>query len=159
MLIWRMCVRQHAKRAFRGEGAQLWGGRWNPPGLPVVYCSESLSLACLEMLVHADPEDLPSDLVAIPAEIPASVKTQRLEMETLPTNWREYPAPRALSAIGENWFKAREYAVLSAPSAVIPVERNYLLNPLHPDFHSIVVQRPAPFIFDHRLWRARKRLV
>lgn len=156
MLIWRICARQHAKRAFRGEGAQLWGGRWNPPGLPIVYCSENLSLACLEMLVHADPEDLPSDLVRIPAAVPDSIKIARLEVEALPPNWREYPAPRSLAAIGENWFKAREYAVLSAPSAIIPVERNYLLNPLHSDFSSINIRPSTPFIFDHRLWRARE---
>lgn len=159
MLIWRICARQHAKRALGGEGARLWGGRWNPPGLAVVYCSESLSLACLEMLVHADPEDLANDLAATRAEIPASVRTQRIEVEVLPPNWREYPAPQSLSKIGEDWFRAREYAVLSAPSAVIPIERNYLLNPLHPDFNSIVIQRPIPFTFDPRLWRAGKRLL
>jgi RES domain-containing protein len=155
MTVWRICLREHTQRAFRGKGAGLYGGRWNPPGFPVVYSAESLALACLEILVQADPEELPKELAAISAEIPSSVKALRLEVPTLPPNWREYPAPEALQAIGREWLQRREYGVLCVPSVVIPAERNYLLNPVHPDFRNVVVHQPEPFSLDPRLWRVR----
>jgi len=158
MTVWRFCLREHAKGVFRGEGARVYGGRWNPPGLPVVYCADSLALACLEILVHADPEDLPKELVAVSAEIPRSVRPLRLEIPSLPGNWRKYPAPESLQAIGREWLQRSEYGVLCAPSVLIPAERNYLLNPLHPDFRSVVVHQPQPFSLDPRLWRVRRSI-
>lgn len=156
MIVWRICSRVQARRAFRGEGARRYGGRWNSPGLAVVYCADSLALACLEILVHVDPEELPGELAAVSAEIPGQVKMLRLEVASLPANWREYPAPESLQAIGQEWLQKREYGVLSVPSAVIPAERNYLLNPLHPDFRSVVVREPEPFSLHPRLWKVRR---
>ncbi|HMD96123.1 MAG TPA: RES family NAD+ phosphorylase [Terriglobia bacterium] len=156
MIVWRICLRQHARQAFRGEGARLYGGRWNPPGLAIVYCAESLALACLEVLVHVDLEDLPNELAAVSCEIPSSVKALRLEVSDLPFNWREYPSPESLQLIGQEWFRRKEFGVLSVPSAVIPAERNYLLDPLHPDFGKVVVRQPEPFSLDPRLWRVRR---
>jgi RES domain-containing protein len=154
-VVWRLCAREHAKRAFRGEGARRWGGRWNPPGYAAVYCAGSLALACLEILVHVDPEELPAELVAIPAEIPETVKLSRVEVSGLPADWQKYPAPLSLQKIGRNWIQALESPVLRAPSAVIPVEDNYLLNPLHPEFSFIVIGRPQPFSLDRRLRHLR----
>ena len=70
---WRLCRRRYAARAFDGEGARLSGGRWNLPGVAVVYTSATVSLAALEMLVHVDVGDAPADLVAIPLDIPGGV--------------------------------------------------------------------------------------
>lgn len=156
MLVWRICAREHARRAFRGEGARLYGGRWNPPGLSVVYCFGNLSLACLEVFVHVDPEDAPDDLVAISAEIPEPIKQLRVEVARLPANWRTYPGPESLQVIGANWIGDGESAVLSVPSTIIPLERNYLLNPLHPECRAIVIRKPEPFFFDQRLRKAKK---
>jgi hypothetical protein len=36
---WRIVKRRYASSAFDGEGARLYGGRWNSPGTPVVYSS------------------------------------------------------------------------------------------------------------------------
>jgi len=154
--VWRICLREHAKRAFRGEGARFYGGRWSPPGFAVVYSAESLALACLEILVHTDAEELPKELVAVSAEIPGLVKPLRLESSSLPANWRQYPAPESLQAIGRGWLQKREYAVLCVPSAVIPAEHNYLINPSHPDFRDVVVRQPEPFSLDPRLWKVRR---
>lgn len=149
MKVWRLCKRRHA--AFDGEGARRVGGRWNPRGTAVVYASESLSLAALEMLVHCDPALLPADLVAIGAEIPDSLRIDRIEEGSLPRSWRRHPAPESLAALGADWLKSRESAVLSVPSAVVPRERNVLLNPAHPDFRKVKVGPPEAFSFDARL--------
>jgi RES domain-containing protein len=151
---WRLCKRRHA--ALDGEGARLAGGRWNTRGTAVVYASESLSLAALEMLVHCDPELLPDDLVAIALEIPEGVPVRRVEIDELGRSWRRHPAPESLARMGDQWAKDGATAVLSVPSAVVPVERNFLLNPAHPDFKRIHAGRPEPFALDARLAPVRR---
>lgn len=149
--VWRLCKRAHA--AFDGEGARLAGGRWNRRGTRMVYTAGSLSLAALEMLVHAEPSLLPADLVAIPADIPASVGIEPLAEDLLPSDWRRNPAPEALAALGTDWVASARTPVLAVPSAIVPRERNYLLNPAHPDFGKIRRGAPEAFSLDSRLSR------
>jgi RES domain-containing protein len=119
----------------------------------VVYTSATLSLATLEYFVHVDPQDMPKDLVAIPAEVPDTLARTEIRAETLPANWRAYPAPEALGELGTAWVRARRTAILLVPSAIVPQERNVLLNPAHADFRHIRLGTPEPFSFDPRLWR------
>jgi RES domain-containing protein len=147
--VWRLCKRRHA--ALDGEGARIAGGRWNSRGTAVVYASDSLSLAALELLVHCDPALLPDDLVAILIAIPDWLALRRIEIAELPRSWRRHPAPAPLARIGDLWAEEMTSAVLSVPSAVVPGERNVLLNPRHPDFGRIRVGRPERFALDARL--------
>jgi RES domain-containing protein len=149
--VWRLCRRPYA--AFDGEGARLYGGRWTERGVPVVYTAGSAALAMAEYLVHLEPREAPRDLVLIAADVPAQVKISMLELERLPSRWRRYPAPEALAARGSQWVRETKTAVLRVPSAVVPQEFNYLLNPAHSDFRRIRVGRPEPFSFDPRLRR------
>jgi RES domain-containing protein len=149
MRVWRLCRRKHA--AFDGEGARLAGGRWNRRGTAVVYASETLSLAALEYLVHLDFVLAPPDLTAVAAEIPDSLPVTRLEAADLPRNWRSYPAPDALAELGTTWITTRRTVALSVPSAIVPAERNVLLNPAHPDFKKLRLLPPERFSFDPRL--------
>lgn len=149
MRVWRLCVRQHATPD--GEGARLFGGRWNPPGTAVVYTSATLSLATLEYLVNLDSDLFPENLVAVSADIPPALEIQSVTARDLPANWREYPAPDALCVIGVAWASACHTPILSVPSVVIPEERNYLLHPAHPQFGRICWNAPEPFRFDPRL--------
>lgn len=149
MRVWRLCARRHA--APDGEGARLFGGRWNPPSIPVIYTFATLSLATLEYLVNLDSDLLPEDVVALSADIPSQFKIQSITRTDLPANWQMYPAPDTLRAIGTTWTTARHTVILSVPSVVIPEERNYLLNPAHPDFSRIHWNAPDPFRFDPRL--------
>ena len=119
----------------------------------MVYTSGTLSLAAMELLVHVDPDLEPPDLVALSAEIPDALTVHVVSLEELPSGWRRYPAPRPLQQLGWRWAKAATTAVLSVPSAVIPSERNYLLNPLHPEFRRIRIGKPRAFRFDPRLWK------
>ncbi len=148
MRVWRLCLTRHATP--NGEGACLYGGRWNFPGSAIVYTSSTLSLAALEFLVHLDPDLLPEDLIAVSADFPDHLSVHSLSAEALPPNWREYPAPETLQAIGTRWATSRETVMLSVPSAVIPDERSYLLNPAHPEFGQVRWNPPVSFHLDPR---------
>jgi RES domain-containing protein len=150
--IWRITSARHARRAFDGEGARLYGGRWNHAGVAIVYCSETLSLAALEYFVHLEP-DLASDLLSVAAELPSGLSQESLRIEDLPADWRSYPAPERLKDMGTKWARANRTAVLFVPSAVIPQEQNVLVNPGHPEFSSIRLRRALPFSFDPRMWK------
>jgi len=121
----------------------------------MVYTSATLSLAAQELFVQLDPDEVPANLLAISADIPDQVLVKTLNPTDLPTAWRQYPAPELLAAIGTAWAESLETAVLSVPSAVIPQEKNYLLNPIHPDFVRIRINEPLHFVFDTRMWKRR----
>ena len=150
MVVWRIVQRRIAKHALTGEGARRFGGRWNSPGIAVVYTAQSQSLAALEILVHVDSELLLEHYVAIPIPIQESLITQ-IKASRLPRNWRAYPATKATRLLGDTWIIDQTSAVLQVPSAVIPTESNFLLNPNHPDFRNLVPGKPISFKFDSRL--------
>lgn len=156
MKVWRLCKKGHA--AFDGEGARLAGGRWNRKGTAMIYTSATLSLAAQELFVHLSADDAPNDLVAVPADIPDDISVTSLGEGDLPGQWRRFPAPETLAEIGTKWVQTMESAVLGVPSAVIPQESNFLLNPAHPDFSKIKIGSPAPFTFDPRMWRKATKL-
>lgn len=97
LTVWRLTTARFARSAFAGEGARLYGGRWNHK-VPLVYTAETQSLALLEMLVQDEP--LRARYVMIEARIPASVRIERLSAADLPTQWRELRAREELRAIG-----------------------------------------------------------
>ena len=150
--VWRITTARHAERAFDGEGARLYGGRWNHSGTPLVYTSLTLSLCALEYFVHLEPALAPRSLVAIRAEIPLDLRIGALDVGGLPSDWRVYPAPDRLKDLGTAWARGTEAAALVVPSAVIPHERNVLFNPRHPDFGRIRIHPAEPFAFDPRMW-------
>ena len=149
--VWRMLTAKHIATAFTGEGARLHGGRWNPKGVPMVYAASTLSLATLEMLVQ-DGKLLAHDVV-IPATIPSRLKIEHVNPNDLPEDWRSAESREQLRVIGAEWIERASSAVLAVPSAIIPTETNYLLNPLHPSFQKIVVGAPQEFETDLRLPR------
>ena len=144
---WRMVKEKPAATAFRGEGAWLYGGRWNSAGTSVVYTSGSQALAALESLVHLNPPVI-FKYLAIPIEFDDALVEK---VAALPADWTEEPPPPATKAIGDLWVKEARSAVLELPSVIILGEPNYLLNPAHPDFQKIIIGKPQPFSFDPRL--------
>ena len=154
MKAWRITQRRHASTAFSGEGARLYGGRWNRPGVPMVYVAQSQSLAVLEVLVHLDSPALLGKYVLIEAEFDASL-IQEADRSSLPKNWQSDPVPETVQAIGDRWASSGSSAVLRVPSVLVPDESSFLLNPRHPDFAKIAVSRPQAFHFDPRLIRRR----
>jgi RES domain-containing protein len=147
---WRLSKEKYASDAFSGEGAKLNGGRWNSKGTPMVYTSEHISLAVLEILVGLeDPIILPR-YVLFRVEFEEGL-VEVLEDDALPGDWRLNPPPRSTQEIGDRWVSEARSAVLCVSGVVIPSERNYLLNPRHSDFGEIAVGDPKPHDFDPRL--------
>ncbi len=153
MIVFRLTSRRHL--ANDGFGASRYGGRWNHKDTAVIYTAESRALCALEILVNSD--ELAGDYVAIPIEVPDEIAVQAISTDDLPEGWDASAATDVTRDIGTNWASGLATAVLSVPSAVIPQERNYILNPAHPDFSRIVFASPEPFDFDDRLTRERKR--
>ncbi len=147
---WRITKRKYLKVAFSGEGAELVGGRWNSPGTRIVYGSSSISLAILEILVHLQIDRLISSYCVIPARFEPDL-LQKLEAEDLPGNWSAYPASLITQRLGDEWARSNRSPVLSVPSAVVPLERNYLINPGHPEFNQILIGDPIQLPLDERL--------
>lgn len=150
--MWRLCRKKYV--AFDGEGSRIAGGRWNRRGTAMVYTSATLSLAVLEYFVNLPRAAAPQDLVAVAAEVPADLPTTTVEESGLPRGWRRYPAPEELAEIGTRWAEERATPVLAVPSAVVPHEKNYLLNPAHPLFHRIQVRKPESLSLDSRMWKS-----
>src|SRR5262249_13680247 len=130
MRFWRICRQRYAADAATGEGARLYGGRWNSRGVRVVYASTSLALAAVETFVNLEPNLRPNDLVSIQGDIPDALEVRRLDLKTLPAQWYE-TRDESLRRFGENWIRSGESVALLAPSAAIRGEWNVLLNPAH----------------------------
>jgi RES domain-containing protein len=140
MMAWRLCRRPYAD--LTGDGARLYGGRWNSPGRPVVYLADHPALAALEVRVHLDlPFELvPADFVLMQVEVPAAVVS-------------DGDAPANTIAWGNAWLTEAETATVRVPSVLIPYAWNVLLNPRHLDATKAKILGIQPFQFDPRLWR------
>lgn len=156
MTVWRLSSSRYATTMFSGEGARLYGGRWSPAGLAVVYCAESRSLALVEIMAGTDDAArlAGQEWILMPADIP---ETCLEKPARFPDEWRQYPHTPATQAFGAEWVKARRSVALRVPSVVVPGEFNYLLNPAHPDFKQVHIGRPEPFSFDPRLTPPARR--
>jgi RES domain-containing protein len=152
MRFWRICRRRYAAEAATGEGARLFGGRWNSRGVPVVYASTSLALAAVETFVNLEPSLQPSDLVSIEGNVPEQLHMGRLDPKQLPARWFQR-RDESLRRFGDEWIREGREAALLVPSAAIRGEWNLLLNPAHPDFPLIRFEAPQPFNFDLRMFR------
>lgn len=147
---YRMVRAEFVKTAFTGEGASLAGGRWNSSGVRVVYCSGTVSLAALELLAHLGRGKILDEYRVIQAVFDDAI-VETVERHRLPPDWGGSPGPHDLRRLGDQWVRERRSAVLCVPSAVVPSEVNYLLNPTHPQFEGISIGKPQPFQFDSRL--------
>ena len=152
---WRIIRKKRLSDAFTGEGARLGGGRWNHVGTPVIYVSETLSLAALELLVHFTRKDikLSKSLVAIPVDIPDYLKTAEVSIKDLGPDWRMSPPSNSTKNIGTEWTHNGTSSILRVPSVVIPDEYNFVLNPVHTEFKKLKIGKPRPFTLDERIWK------
>ncbi|MDB5016318.1 MAG: hypothetical protein JWQ84_1150 [Mucilaginibacter sp.] len=133
-----------------GTGARLYGGRWNSEGKPAIYLASSRSLAVLEVLVHLPPLMIPNNYCLVEIQVPDDSFTT-ISIDDLPANWRDISPPLALKQQGDNFLKKQERLLMKLPSSIVPMEYNYLLNPLHPDIRKVEILGKNPFNFDGRL--------
>ena len=147
---YRVVKAAYAATAFDGEGARRSGGRFNSPGTRVVYCSNSLALAVLEVAVHLPSYRGLRGRVSFQLSFPDRI-VEKLEEADLPKDWRSTPPSRSTQNVGDIWIAEARSAILSVPSVLLPAARNYILNPLHPDFAEITIAKPEPIPIDPRL--------
>lgn len=152
MQIWRICRARFAGEAFSGLGARRFGGRWNTPGVPMVYASTSLALAAIELFVHLEPNLQPDDLVSIAAALPDGEPARRLKPDELPGDWWMDDFD-SLRAIGDRWIREKNSLAIEVPSAALRIEWNVLVNPLYTAIALINIEEPQPFHFDARMFR------
>ncbi|HXE63626.1 MAG TPA: RES family NAD+ phosphorylase [Bryobacteraceae bacterium] len=152
MLSWRIVIPDYAAEPLSGAGAARWGSRWNSPGVEMVYAASSRPLAVLEMLVHLTRDRLPSSAVLIPIEIPDE---SIAGLPALPDGWNSHPHGQETQWIGDQWIAEARSLAMFVPSAVIPAERNILINPGHARFGEIRVGDAEPHAFDRRLFGLR----
>lgn len=148
MEVYRVCRTKWA-RDLNGEGARLFGGRWNRKGTSCIYTSSSRSLAILEFSVNISLDDIPRALSIVTIRIP---DTQLLvKTEDLPGNWKDVPAPSSTREFGNTILTEKKHLVFRVPSAVIPQEYNYLINPIHPGLAQCEVTRVEDLAYDVRI--------
>ena len=148
--VWRVVKGKYGGEAFSGEGALKYGGRWNSIGTSMVYTSESLSLAALEILTGGISTPLLGSYVKIPIDFDTSF-IELFASAALPKEWTNYPPSIKTQKIGDMWVKESRSVALKVPSVVIREEFNYLINQVHPDFKKISIGKPEAFSFDKRL--------
>jgi len=137
---------------FDGEGAFLYGGRWNSRGKRVLYTAGSLSLAALEILVNLNSAELLSSYSYAKLEFEEKDVLLVEELVELPKNWSSSPPPSEIQRIGDEWAASMQSLVLRVPTSVVPREFNFLLNVGHTRFATIKRGKPRLFRFDERLY-------
>ncbi len=139
-------------RDLSGFGASLKGQRWNRRGTSLLYTASHRSLALLEVLVHIGeyyPED---DYAIITLDIPEHQVTI-LDSSILPKDWAKIFDAGVLASFTDHWLKTEQSIALGVPSAIVPQETNYLINPLHPDFQDVKIKNIEKFTFDERFFK------
>jgi len=153
MFVYRICKVNFSKD-LSGTGAGLFGGRWNPKGIQLVYTASSISLATLEYLVHNFHLMQSQDLCLTKIQITKPRSIEEISTGNLPSDWNEKSyLPVSSQQIGLDFFTSKKHYILKVPSAIVPGEFNYLLNPFHP-YHSSteIKEQVFPFSIDKRLF-------
>lgn len=148
--VYRLVRAERAQDALSGEGARLYGGRWNAPGTAVVYASESRALAVLEAFVHVSLEARTMHFLLYAITLPRRARLQHHDAARAPRGFA------SSQEFGRAWLAESRALALVVPSVIVHQEMNYVLNVRHPQFAQVRVREHEPFSFDERLWRARR---
>ena len=149
--LWRLARRIHAAKQTLARGAQLTGGRWNPPGLPVVYAGSTIALVALEYFVHLSGDE-PADLVLLRIQVPDGASVETIVPADLPERWHADLA--VTQRRGREWTESRRTLVLGVPSAIVPEESNALVNPAHPKWKDVEMRVLRAFHYDRRMYKS-----
>jgi RES domain-containing protein len=149
MIVYRIARTRYAAD-LSGEGARLFGGRWNHKNIPCVYTAESRALAVLEYTVNVNADDIPRALSIAAFEIPGKHITS-FAIADLPGDWRQSPAPSSTKDFGSAILKNAQTLIIKIPSVIIPEEWNYLVNPAHPDINLIKLHGISDYPYDIRI--------
>ncbi|CCH54719.1 hypothetical protein BN8_03918 [Fibrisoma limi BUZ 3] len=148
MILYRIADDRYASD-LNGTGGLFAPGRWHRRGTPIVYLTEHISLAKLEVLAHSPA--LPTGRVLVAVSLPDNSSIMIKESGTLPDGWQSWPYLDELADIAERWIREGRYWIMRVPSAQSPSEHNYLLNPIHPEHKNLQLITIEPHPFDPRL--------
>ncbi len=143
---YRVVKTKYLDSAFDGEGARLYGGRWNSKGTPVIYTSNSLALCSLEIFIHLPSYRLLSDYIYMTV----TFDSQLITKVSLINGWNDRPISKIAQTIGDQWINECHSAVLEVPSVLMPDGYNYLININHPEYNNMKIGDPQPLQFDTR---------
>ena len=152
MRVYRLIKERFSSTPLSTEGARRLGGRWNPPGVGILYTSASPELTLLEQMVHLRSlpyNDLPK-LILLTLTLPDSPRL--IDATDLPENWRDESDFSVNHQFMSGWLAQPDVLAVGVPSAVVPDSVNYLLHPLHPAYHRVTLLRTSAFPVDPRLW-------
>ena len=149
--VYRLVSPKWTTSALSGEGARLYGGRWNSPGRPMVYLGSSRALTALELLVHlTTPASRAKSYAFTEITLPRE-GVKMLPKALLADDWKDSPPGKSTQALGDEWLEDGTSLGLWVPSALIPEERNLLVNPRHPSMALVKSSAATSFTFDMRL--------
>ena len=155
MLVYRLLQAAYRHESLSGQGAALYGGRWNSKGLSLLYTTESPALSLLEVLVHLNPKYIP-EYYLVTIEVPDSIRP--FHEQDLPPDWRATGSgPLSSQSFLLDWLQRPDRLVVQVPSTVVPIMANYLINPRHELFSSCQVVRSEVFEIDGRLYDPSRR--
>ena len=150
--IYRLTKARYADTAFSGEGSIRYDGRWHRRGIRIVYASDAPASALLEVIAHTEAHNrLQHDYVLFEVRLDPDEHLLTVGSDMLPDDWRAVPWPTSTQEIGMFWHEEQASVVLNVPSAVVPRQRNVLVNVAHPRFNELQIQEPEPFEIDSRL--------
>lgn len=151
MRLWRIAQRKYALDRLCA-GAALYGGRWNPVGMPALYCGASIAICALEKFVHVGQAALPP-LVLVSVDLPVDCGIFTPDGHDLPTGWDELPTSASAQGLGRTWLEKGETLAMRVPSVILPEESNVIVNPLHTDYAQVKLTVVRPFTFDQRMYK------
>ncbi|MPQ55203.1 RES family NAD+ phosphorylase [Duganella sp. FT27W] len=149
MRLWRIAHRKYALDRHC-SGAAMYGGRWNPIGLPALYCGSTIAITSLEKLVHLGTTPWPP-LVLVAVDLPDASAVYAPDTEVLPDGWDALPLSTTAQSFGGDWLRRGDTLTMKIPSVIVPEEANFVINPMHPDYPQVQLTALRPFSFDRRL--------
>src|SRR5450830_424537 len=149
MRVWRITSKKYALDRL-SAGAALYGGRWNPVGLPALYCGASIAISALEKLAHLGIVPHPP-MVLVAVDIPDAAAIYEPKEDTLPVDWQRIPMSRSGQNFGGIWLRRKDTLAMKVPSVIVPEEANIVINPAHQDYSQVQLLVVRPFTFDFRL--------
>ncbi len=150
MFVYRLSRKKFTNH-LSGIGASMYGARWNPMGVEIVYTAESRALALAEIAVHLSVAMVSDDYLMLSIEIPDQLSVYEPDTGILPDGWDEFPYNEATQIIGSDFVSLNKACVMKVPSAVVKGDYNYLINPYHPQFKEIRIKEIKEFRIDRRL--------
>jgi RES domain-containing protein len=133
--VYRVELAKFASVSQEGRGAYLVGGRWNTPGHEAVYCAGSLSLGILEVMAHLTPKTRANPRVYFAITLPERFITLNLK-DPFPARFGSETDLVSTQRLGDRWLISGAGVALRVPSAIVPGEFNFILNPKHPDYRA-----------------------